>query len=318
MQTKRRIVAAKIEAEEGTPEALTAAETGILVTEPSYTPDIAMLPRNVLLATFSKLPDLTGARMARIGFKAEVIGRGLAYAAGVLPRLSPYLRACGLAETLDVTPGVEKVSYSRASANIPSLTIAFLDDDGAGGAVIKKIAGARGNVKFTGSTAGQLFAEFSFVGAYVDVVDGAQLVASFDDVVPPQILSAQFALGAFSPSLDSFEIDLGNKLAGIKDVNSASGYRGFEITDGDTRGRMDPEMVPVATYDYYGKLKAGTLTALSIGAFGPAQYNKLKLTAPKQRLTNVQEAEREGLMIVNADFQLAMNAGDDEFVLEFS
>jgi hypothetical protein len=318
MQTKRRIIAAKIEQAEGTPEVLTGAETGLLVSAAQYTPDVTMLPRNVVLATFSKLPDLPGARMAAISFTAEVIGRGLAYAVGTLPRLSPYLRACGLAETLDDTGGAEKVSYKRANANIPSLTLALLDDDGAGGAVIKKIAGARGNVKLRGERGGALMADFNFVGVYLDVADGAQLVAAYDSLQPPQLLSAQFALAGFAPSVNSFEIDLGNKVAGIPDMNAASGYKAFRITDGDTRGRFDPEMVKVATYDYYGKWKAGIAGALSIGAIGAAQYNKVKITAPKLVTTKVAEGEREAEQIVNVDFQLAMDAGDDELVLEFS
>lgn len=318
MQTKRRIIAGKIESVEGTPETLTATETGILVRDVSYTPDINMLPREVILATFSKLPDLVGARMARIAFKAEVIGRGVAYAAATLPRLDPYLKACGLAATVDETPGGETVSYQRASANIPCMTIALLDDDGAGGAVIKKISGARGTVKFTGQVGGQLYAEFSFVGAYIAPADGAQLVASYDSVVPPQLLGATFTAGGFAPVLQSFEIDLANKLAGRPSIAAASGYQSFEITDGDTRGRMDPEMVKVSTNDYYGDWIGGITGALVCGPFGPAQYNKLAIGAPKLVTTDVQEGEREGQQVCNVGFQLAMDSGDDEFILTFS
>lgn len=318
MQTKRRILAGKIETTEGSPEVLTATETGILATAAEYTPDIQMLPREVILASFSKLPDLPGARLAQISFSAEVMGRGVAYSAIVKPRLSPYLRACGLQETVVTTGGQEKVSYQRASANIPSLTLALLDNDDAGGAVIKKIAGARGNVKLRGEVGKQLYADFTFTGVYLDVADGALLSASYDSVMPPQLLAAQFALGAFSPVVNSFEVDLGNRVTGRPDINSASGYKSFVISDGDTRGRMDPEMVTVATHDYYGRWKGGLHGTLSIGAFGPAQYNRVKLTAPKLVTTKVSEGEREGHQIVNVDFQLAMNAGDDELVLEFS
>lgn len=318
MQTKRRIIAGKIEAAEGVPETLTAADAGILATEPSYTPELAMLPRNVLLATFSKLPDLTTTRLARIAFKAEVMGRGLAYGAGTLPRLDPYLRACGLVPTVDATEGEEKVTYARANSNIPSLTLAFLDDDGAGGAVIKKIAGARGNVVFSGQVGQPLYARFEFTGAYLPVADGARLVAAYDEVLPPQLLGANFNIDGFAPVLQGFEINLGNTLAGRPDLNAAGGYRSFEITDGDTRGKFDPEMVKVATRDYYGDWAAGLTGALNVGAFGPAQYNKVRLAAPKLRTTDVQEAEREGQMTLEVQVQLAMNAGDDEFSLEFS
>ncbi|MCF6265232.1 MAG: hypothetical protein L3J57_01650 [Desulfuromusa sp.] len=318
MQTKRRIIAAKIEGTEGVAETLTATETGILVTNGSYTPDIKMLPRDVLLATFSKLPDLTGVRLSKLTFKAEMIGRGTAYAAGTVPRLSPYLRACGLQETVDVTGGAENVSYQRASSGIPSLTMAFLDDDGAGGAVVKKLIGARGNVKFSGSVGGQLYAEFSFIGAFVDVVDGAQLTASYDDIRPPQLLGTAFTVDGYQSAFSAFDFDMGNTLAGIPDCSKDSGYRGFEITDGDTRGQFDPEMVKVATHDYYGKWIDGIEGALVVGPFGPAQYNRIGINAPNLVTTNVQETERESQMALTVNYQLAMNSGDDEFVLTFS
>jgi len=318
MRTKRRVLAAKIEAVEGTPEALTADETGLIAKEANYTPDISMLPRDVIMASFSKLPDLAGKKMASIRIVAEIVGRGTAYAANNLPFLSPYLRACGLAEALDVTPASEKVTYTRASLGHPSLTLGFIDPDDAAGAVLKLIAGARGQLKILGKTGEALFADMTFMGAYQAIADGAAITPNISNVNPPQLLASLFTTGGYSPVVQSFEIDLGNKLSGREDLNSASGYKSFVITDGDTRGRMQTEMVKVATHDYYGQLNAGTLGALNVGPIGPAQYNKVQLTAPKQRITSVQETEVEGHMALDCGFQLAMDAGDDEFVLEFS
>jgi hypothetical protein len=118
--------------------------------------------------------------------------------------------------------------------------------------------------------------------------------------------------------LKTFSIDLGNKLNQRDDMNSPTGIKSFDITDGDTRGKFDPEMTTVAAYDYYGKWKGGLAGTLSVGAFGPAQYNKVKLAGPKMVTTKCQEGDRNGTEIVNVDFQLAMNSGDDEFSLEFS
>ncbi|EAT16066.1 hypothetical protein HTZ97_16365 [Desulfuromonas acetoxidans] len=318
MQTKRRIIAAAIEAIEGTAETLTAANTGIIVRNPAYTPDISMLTRDVLLATFSKLPDLTGAQMAKIDFEAEIMGRGVAYAAATLPRLDPYFKACGLAATVDETADAETVTYVRASSDIPSLTIAFLDDDGAGGAVLKQLTGARGTVAINGNVGGPLYAKFSFTGAYNDVADTAQLVASYDDIVPPQLLGTAFDVGGFTPTLPSFSLDLQNKLAGRQDMTKASGYASFEITDGDTRGSFDPEMVGVSIYDHYGKWKSGDMAAMAIGPIGADQYNQIALSVPRLRATNVQETDRDGQQALNVSWQAAMTSGDDEFSLVFS
>jgi len=312
MQTKRRVVAAKIEGVEGTAETLTTTETGLISIDPKYTPDIKMLPRGVILATFSKFPDLAGAQLAHIGLKCEVMGRGTAYAANNLPILSPYLRACGLAETLDVSVGVETVTYKRASTGIPSLTIGLYTDG-----VIKMIRGARGTLKLTGDVGGALYAEMDFIGAYIDPTDGAMLTPTYSGLNPPQLLNANFTVGGYAPVLKSFEIDLGNKIEQRDNMNALSGIQSFQLTDGDTRGKFDPEMTLISVNDYYGKWKGGITGALNIGAFGAAQYNKVKITAPKLVTTKVQEGTRNGVDIVNVDFQLAMNAGDDEVTVQF-
>ena len=313
MQTKRRVVAGKIEGAEGTPETLTNTETGLISIDPKYTPDIKMLPRGVILATFSKYPDLAGQQLAHIALKCEVIGRGTAYSAINLPVLSPYLRACGLAETVDVSAGAEKVTYKRASSGIPSMTLGLYTDG-----MIKTISGARGTLKFTGDTGGALYAEMDFIGSYIAPTDGSMLTPTYSSLAPPQLLNVGFAIGAYSPTLKSFTIDLGNKLNQRDDMNSPSGIKSFMLTDGDTRGSFDPEATLVSVYDYYGKWKGGITGALAIGAFGPAQYNKVKITAPKLVTTKVNEATRNGTDTLAVDFQLAMSAGDDEFVLEFS
>jgi hypothetical protein len=313
MTTKRRVLAAKIEAVEGTPEALTAAETGVIVIDPKYSPDVKMIQRLGILASFSKLPDLPGPRLAHISFRAEVYGRAAAFAADNLPALSPYFRACGLAETLDVTPGSEKVSYTRASSGIPSLTLGLYTDG-----LCKMISGARGTVKFSAEVGGALYADFDFLGVYQPPVDAAMLVPSYVNLVPPQLLAAAFQVDAFAPVLKSFSIDLGNKLAGREDLNSASGYKSFLLVDGDTRGTFDPEQVLVATHDYYGNWGGGIHGALSVGPFNAVQYNRLKITAPKLVTTKVDEGEREGQAVHTVGFQLAMDAGDDEVVIEIS
>jgi hypothetical protein len=306
-------VAGKVEAAEGTPETLTATEGGIIAIDAKWTPDIKMLTRNVALPTLSKLQDIPGMALAHISFRAELMGRSAAFSSDNLPLASPYLRACGFQETLDVTPGSEKVTYRPASTGIPSLTLGLYTDG-----VIKLLAGARGTVKFSAVNGEQIFADFDFMGAYADPADGAILSPTFISLLPPVLQNALFTIGGYTPVFKSFEIDMGNKLAPREDANSTSGYKSFMLSDRNPRGKFDPEMTLVATHDWYGRWKDGTTGALSIGAVGTTQYNKVKITAPKVAYAKVQEGDREGLELANTDFQLAMNSGDDEIVIEFS
>lgn len=313
MRTRRRVIAAAIESTEGTPEAITAADGGLLAIDLKVDPDITMVPRNVVMQTLSKLPDLVGAQMARASFRAELKGAGGAYSATVLPAIGKYLRACGFAETVDTTGGSETVTYQPASTGLPSLTL-FAYEDG----VIKKMAGCRGNVKFSGKLGEPMYADFEFYGLWVGLVDGAMVAPTFESTVPPVLLSAAFSVGGYSPALTSFDLDMGQTVNMRESMNTESGYVSAEITDRNPRGTFDPEMTLVATHDWYGLWKAGTTGAMNLGPLGATQYNQVTFTAPTLAYNKLADAERNGTATLATDYQLGMNTGDDELVITFS
>ncbi len=312
MLTTRRVIAAKIEVTEGTGETLTDSEGGILVIDPKVDVDIKMNPRNPVMATLSKFADIAGSQLARITFRAELKGVGSAYAAANLPALSPYLRACGFAETLDVTVDAETVTYQPASTGVPTITIGAYEDG-----VIKRIIGARGNVKFAGVAGEVVYADFDFLGVWDGATDGALLAPTYESTIPPTFLSANFSVAAYAAIINSFNVDMANELKLREDANKSTGYISTVITGRDPNGTFDPEMVTVAAYDWYGKWKAGTTGALNVGSVGATQYNKFKITAPKLLPRKVSDSDREGIVVAENAFQLAMDSGDDEIVILF-
>lgn len=309
-QTRRRVLASKIEALEGTGETLTATEAGIIALDAKWTPEIKMMDRSASLPTLSKMRKIPGLALGKISFKAELMGPNAAYSATVLPYVSPYLRACGFSET--VVAGTS-VTYRPASTGIPSLTMGLYTDG-----TLKKLWGARGTVKFTGKVGEPIYAEFDFMGAYVPVSDATILAPTIPGHNPPVMISSLITVGGYAPTLSSISIDMGNKLAPRLDANAASGYKGFMLTDRDPSGSFDPEMTVVATQDWYGLWKAGTSGALNVGAIGTSNFNKVQITAPTLVRTNVQEGDREGLELANTDFQLAIGSGDDEISIIFT
>lgn len=313
MLTRRRVIAAKVETTEGTAETLTTAEGGILAIDPKVDPDIKMNARDPVTAALSKMADVPGSRSAKISFKAELKGAGSAYSLTNLPALSPYLRACGFSETVDVTAGAEKVTYKPASSGVPALTIGCYEDG-----VFKQLIGSRGNVKFSGKTGEITFAEFEFTGVWGGVTDVTLLAPTYEGTVPPTFLSASFTLASYAAIIAGYDIDMANVIALRESANSAAGFLSALITGRDPNGKLDPEMTTVAVYDWYGKWLAGTSGALNIGTIGGTQYNKYKITAPVVLPRKVSDADREGIAIAEMDFQLAMSSGDDELVLEFS
>lgn len=313
MLTNRRVVAAKIEAVEGTKETLAAADGGILALGPKVDVDIKMTPRKPIMATMSKLEDIPGSQLARITFSLEMKGRGTAYSSSNLPALDKYLKACGFAATVDTTIGAEKVTYKPASTGIPCLTIGCYEDG-----VIKTIYGARGNVRFEGRNGEPIMAHFDFLGIWDGATDGAMLSPTYEGTKPPAFLNAPFTVAGYTATIAGWDIDMGNALTPRSDPTKASGYSSCIITDRVPGGKFDPEMVTVATHDFFGRWKAGTTGALVIGDVGATQYNKVKINAPTLLYRKVSDADRKGIAVADINFQLAMNTGDDEIEIVFS
>jgi len=313
MLSRRRIVVGKVEGAEGVMEALVVGDAGILAIDPKFDADFKMHERTNQLNSLSPLAPIPGARSAKITFKAEVKGAGAAYSALIKPALSPFLRACGFAETVDLTAGAEKVTYLPASSGVPTLTI-FVYEDG----MIKKARGCRGNVKFSGKMGEPVMAEFDFTGVYDSAVDGAMLSPTFEATIPPLLLGNVLTLDAYAMIAESISFDMGNALQLRPSISAPDGYLSALLTARKPVGKLDPEMVTVATYDFFGKWKAGAAAALVLGPIGPDDaYNKFTITAPKVVYSKVGEGDRAGNMTADLDFTLSRNTGDDEIKLEF-
>lgn len=296
---------------------LVAADSKILPFDVKVTPDIKMNERNPVRASLSRLASIPGSLSATVSFRVEVKGAGAAYSASVYPALAPYLRACGVAETIVTTGGAETATYKPTSTKslIPALMIDVFEDG-----AVKRMYGARGNPKFSAKAGESNFIDFEFTGIWNGRVDGAMLTTSPEPTIPPVFLSSNFLIASFAPVLQGYEIDMGNTVSLRVDPNIATGFREAIITARKPVGKLDPEDTTVALHDWYGKWKAGTSGALSIGNVGSTQYNRFKITAPKVVYTKLADTDREGVAVVDASFELAKNsdAGDDEFVLEFS
>ncbi|HBT82429.1 MAG TPA: hypothetical protein DEB35_03035 [Desulfuromonas sp.] len=313
MLTRRRIIAAAIESVEGTAEAITVADAGILAIDPQYDPDVKMYSRdNVKTNTLSKLQQIPGQQMGTISFKAELKGPGSTYSATVKPALGKYLRACGFAETVDVTPGAEKVTYLPASTGVPSLTMWLYDDGRA-----CKLKGCRGTVSFSGKAGEPIIADFKFTGVYDGAPALAMVTPTLEMSVPPVMLNAALTIDGYSAIFETFSVDIGNEIQMRSSASAMTGYLSALLTDRKPTGKIDPEMVLPATYDFMVKWVSGAAGALSLGPIGAVAYNKFNITAPKCVYTKIGSGDRNGLSTADLDIQLAMNTGDDEFKLEF-
>jgi len=310
MIVERTLMAAKVEAVEGTKETL--ANTDVFISfAPAFDPDIETTKRNPMRDSLSQYPAVSGKRSGKMSFDFELCSTGAAGTALVC--ITALMKGCGFAETVNAANWVK---YLPASSGWPSLTLARYDDS----IGIKRIWGARGNVKFTWEAGKAPMAHFDFQGADFEVVDGAfpgTLPQPPPTAFPPAILAPTFTVDAYAALIAKVDLDMGIKLARRVDMNSTSGYKSVMITGRDPVGNFDPEDVTVATYDIFGKWKApGTMGALSFIA-GSAAGSILSVSLPKVRHLTVKPGEREGVRVNAVSFQATPSAAaaDDEITL---
>jgi len=312
MLTRRRVLLARIETSEGTPETLTASDNPILVKDLKIKPEVRMYERDILNPTLSKLPPIPAGATATVSFTAEVKGTGSAYSASNRPAIADYLKACGFSETIDTTAGAEKVIYEPASDMIPSLTMGIYLDG-----IVLKVAGARGTVRFSGKVGEPVTAEFEFKGVWLGAQDASLPAPSFDVSNPPVCIAGNVQVDAYSPTITQFSLDIGNSVEMRESISAQNGYVSALITARNPRGSFDPELTPVSTYDWFNKWKEGQPAQLQI-QIGSFQYNRVKFVAPKIVFSDISEEDRNGILSATVEFSLAMTSGDDELVIEFS
>jgi hypothetical protein len=307
MITARTQVVAKIEAVEGTAENLAGVDA-FLAEKFSFKPKLEVHERNISSASLSQFSSVAGGRSATIEFDVEIKGSGTA---GTAPALGKLLKACGFGETV---VAVTSATYLPASASISSLTVAGYVDG-----MCKKIWGARGNVSLKLESGKPGMLHFTFTGADFSVTDVALLSVgvAYESTQPPAFLNASFLVDSYAALLGDVSIDMQNKVSLRKDVNASSGHKSAVITARNPKITLDPELVLVATYDFFGKWRSANQGALTLALSGGAG-NICTITAPKIQYTGISDAEKDGIRSVNIDGGLNRNAGDDEISIAFT
>ena len=88
------------------------------------------------------------------------------------------------------------------------------------------------------------------------------------------------------------------------------------ITERDTQGSFNPEMVLVATHDFYDKWFSNTPMVLDM-AYGSADGNKIRVYAPSIIYNKVDDGDRDGIQLAQTSFDVtgSMEPGDDEICI---
>lgn len=258
----------------------------------------------------------TGAN-AQITFRVPLTG---GTGAGVAPQWSQCLLACGYREEIVASTSVTYFPFSTfdgaADATGPpiyrnpygSATVAVFQ-----AGLLHTISGAHGNVVFTGTVNEPMFAEFTFTGSYRKPVDDALESPTYDSVASPLFAGASVVVNpdTYIPKgISSITLDTGNNVVPVADVNNTEGFYGARITSRKSVGTIDPEMVLVATKDWFTEWRNGTAIDFTTGVIGSTAGNRYELKVNRAIWRPPEFATNENILKGNFPFAVS-SAGSD-------
>lgn len=275
----------------------------------------ANLLDDVARGSLTKLPPAPdGPVHLKFAFRVPMRGSQAAYSASVKPKIAVPLRICGLQETLTTTGGSEKVEYKPRSSGYESATT-YVYVDG----LLYKMLGCRGNVNFVTRAGGLMFAEFTIEGTYSAPTDTALVAPTGEPTGQfPIFVSSAFQMGTenYAAPFQNINVGLNTVLTPRIDSTKADAIASINLVDRVPAGSFDPEAALVATFGYYTKWKAKTLTDMTF-QLGTTQYNRVKFDMPQITFDTITPGDRNTLAIFTIPFKVGSNsaAGDDELTI---
>jgi hypothetical protein len=304
---RRTQIAIKQEAVPGTQETLTNSDAGYYVYDANIEPDINFNVREILAADLSPKGDVPGAQAANCTFRVELAGSGVE---GTAPPIGIFLQACNMAE--NIVPSTS-VAYSPASNPSATYTIWVLRDG-----VVKKMYGAIGTWTMTANMGEIAMFDFDFRGVWGGFVDLTLFTpVTYNATVPKAVLNTDVNIDA-SPSpacIQAVTMDYGNELALRECMSKSTGYFNALVTGRRPVGTINPEMVKVSDYDFFGKFLAGTYIDLD-WVVGSGAGNRFEFSVPKAQIIGIPEGDRNGIATTDISFVCTKDtAGDDELII---
>lgn len=305
-------VAAKIEAAEGTPIALAAADAKILANDIAYDPDLPFFPRDPA----TQYPDSYagtsgGPRTASLSMETKMSGSGVA---GTAPAESALLQALGFSETIVVGTSVAYAPVIAGSA----ISVAWDVLKSAAAAVRMSIYGARGSGSFDFVCGEPPLFKPNLSGIWqLPAATPAVLAGVPYTTVPQAVMGGAVTLDAIAVAFKTLTINVENEVGLREDPALAPGGFSFCIGKKRITGIIDPAMDDPATYDAFTQMTTHNEGALSL-VIGAIAGNIITVTAPKVQYREVKITDRNGYLVTALAFQCNISTGNDSFVITYT
>jgi len=301
MLTRKTLLQNKIESVYGVAPAMLPADS-LLISNLDISVDPTQLERDVYRDTLSAFGTRVGKKIMTCSFDVELKGLG------VLPTLAApieqdaVLRACGLVAS-DHGDGVEYTPTSDEALQ-DSVSLKFNLD---GQQYLMR--GCYGNVSANLVAGAFGVLSFNFTGLYTTPTDVAQIQPVYvNDTEPPIVENLSFLLDSYAGIAETLMFDLGNEVSERPDLNSPEGLLALRITNRNMTGSVDPEMVAIATKDFWTIFEESTKKEISC-TVGATLGNIFDITIPAIQLTNIGLGDRNGIRVYALEY---LATGDDD------
>lgn len=305
---RKRILAAKTEATPGTAESLTASEATFNVYELTVQQEIEKTTREGQ-GSFGHLPSVSGGHKGRITFKTDLGWDGTATEPAWADTFFP---ACGLVKSTNTyTPRSE-----APGTNVKTLTMAVYEDGRR-----KLMRGCVGTFRLVCETGKPAMIEWDFIGIWTTPTDVTLLAPTYPTVAPLRYASGVTEFNSVAMQCQSVTLDVGNTtyLREGTAASNISGYIAGCITNRRPTITANPESKLIGTQDRYLFFRDSTEYVLTFEIAGPSS-SKIVVSAPKATIENIQDADRESLIIDDLTFLCCQNGStaDQEFSIVFT
>lgn len=293
---------AKNETVYGTDAVPTGAANAILAQNVKVTPlKLTEKAREIYLPYLGNQKKIATAWFGQIEYGVDLAGAG---AAGTAPKYGPLLRACSLAEA--ISAGVS-VTYTPISAAFEAVSKYFYLDG-----VLHKFLGTRGSVAASVQAMDMPLFNFSFMGLFQPVTDAALPAVTLGGFIDPlpvnKANTPTFTIHGVTAVMQSMTLDMSNELKYRNLVN----YEGVDNVDRSPKGRLEIEAGLMATKNWFDISRLKTTGALNL-IHGTVAGNIVQIQAPAVTIGEPTYSERDGIAMMNFDYEPLPVSGNDEF-----
>jgi len=298
------VFGAKIETTPGTAESLTGSDASFDAWD--YVIQNTTVMQEVQgQGGFGRRASVPGPYVGKINFKTHMGWDGTATEPTWADTLLPM---CGYVKTGQVfTPRTE-----YPSTNVKTGTLVVWQGK------YKVLKGCMGTFKIVSATGKLAVIEWEFSGVWVPETTVSIPSPTYPTAKALRHANSTSSWNSVSLCYSTLTYDAGNTVTPVQ-CPSGEGIQMYIVSDRNSKVTADPESVSLATQDRHALMLSMTEGALTYDIDGPTN-SAITIAAPKAQIIKNDEADREGLVVDQLEWQLNKNASavDQESSITFT